>query len=481
MSSLGELLGGVVEDFTGTDPNDPTGEKAAAEEDLEFRREALAQQEAEAERMREFLAGQSDIGIDLALQGGQQGADTLGQFGADALAALGSGQSDVLQALGIARGQGLDALLGGFSGARDDLRSGFGAARGDLGALTDLQRFQSAADGFDAFDVLGQRSNRAGGMLDREGGLFGGFEESPGFKFRQEQGEQAIQRAQAARGGRLGGAALKELVGFNQDLASQEFDKFAGRRQGELAGASGADASLLAALSNQAGRSDSANASRMNAQLGLAGRGFDAQSQLANLSSQEGQLLSNLSQAQGQTVSALESMFGTQGANALQDFATQTAGTNMQLGSGIGNFLSSAGSNAGNIAIGTAGTSGGLSQQLMNAFGQFGQAGGAQAGISNANKDNAATFMTMMAMFSDRRLKEDIQPASGPFGEIGLQEYTWTWNDEAKRLGMSGTGRGVMADEVAGVYPQAVVKDASGYLMVDYGLLDSIAEERGRE
>lgn len=70
-----------------------------------------------------------------------------------------------------------------------------------------------------------------GGMLQT--GLQGGellrnfgmqdFEADPGYAFRQQQGQQAIERGAAARGGLLSGAALKGAQRFGQDLASQEY------------------------------------------------------------------------------------------------------------------------------------------------------------------------------------------------------------------------------------------------------------------
>lgn len=45
----------------------------------------------------------------------------------------------------------------------------------------------------------------------------------PGYQFRQQQGEQAINRAAAAAGSFGGGRNLQDLAGFSQGLASQEY------------------------------------------------------------------------------------------------------------------------------------------------------------------------------------------------------------------------------------------------------------------
>jgi hypothetical protein len=64
-------------------------------------------------------------------------------------------------------------------------------------------------------------------------------------------------------------------------------------------------------------------------------------------------------------------------------------------------------------------------------------------------------------MFSDRRLKSNIvRIGTHPLG-IGVYEYDI----------FGGRQRGVMADEVEAVMPEAVSTHESGYKMVNYGLL----------
>lgn len=55
--------------------------------------------------------------------------------------------------------------------------------------------------------------------------------EDPGYAFRLQQGDQAIQNGAAAGSGALSGAALKDLIGFNQDSASQEYNNSFNRYQ----------------------------------------------------------------------------------------------------------------------------------------------------------------------------------------------------------------------------------------------------------
>jgi hypothetical protein len=62
----------------------------------------------------------------------------------------------------------------------------------------------------------------------------GDFQADPGYQFRQDQGQQALERSAAARGGLMSGGAMKDMAKFSQGLASQEyqsaFDRFQSNR-----------------------------------------------------------------------------------------------------------------------------------------------------------------------------------------------------------------------------------------------------------
>lgn len=64
------------------------------------------------------------------------------------------------------------------------------------------------------------------------------FQQDPGYQFRMDQGQQALERSAAARGGLLSGAALKDTARFSQGLASQDyqaaFDRFQTNRSNKL-------------------------------------------------------------------------------------------------------------------------------------------------------------------------------------------------------------------------------------------------------
>lgn len=55
--------------------------------------------------------------------------------------------------------------------------------------------------------------------------------QDPGYWFRLQQGKQAVMNGAAAGSGALSGAALKDLIGYNQDSASQEYGNAFNRYQ----------------------------------------------------------------------------------------------------------------------------------------------------------------------------------------------------------------------------------------------------------
>ncbi len=58
------------------------------------------------------------------------------------------------------------------------------------------------------------------------------WQTSPGYEFRREEGQKAIERSASARSGLTSGAQLKAIERYGQDTASLEFDKILGRLSG---------------------------------------------------------------------------------------------------------------------------------------------------------------------------------------------------------------------------------------------------------
>lgn len=119
-----------------------------------------------------------------------------------------------------------------------------------------LQPFQSA--GLNALSRI-QAGISPGGEFVRPFTM-DQFQADPGYAFRLSEGQKALERSAAARGGLISGSALKAATRFGQDMGSQEFQNAFARAQIERANALnpllamyGTGAETAAALSGAAG------------------------------------------------------------------------------------------------------------------------------------------------------------------------------------------------------------------------------------
>lgn len=98
------------------------------------------------------------------------------------------------------------------------------------------------------FNPFVQAGQQAAGSLT--GGLEA-FINDPGMRFRLEEGQKALERSAAARGGLVGGRTLKDVARFSQGLASEEFGNAFNRAlatAGLGLGAAGTQAGLTRAV-----------------------------------------------------------------------------------------------------------------------------------------------------------------------------------------------------------------------------------------
>ena len=65
------------------------------------------------------------------------------------------------------------------------------------------------------------------------------FKAGEGYGFRRDQGEQSIMRSAGRSRSPYGSAATKSLMNFNQDLASEEYGNWYGRKAGLAGGMAG--------------------------------------------------------------------------------------------------------------------------------------------------------------------------------------------------------------------------------------------------
>jgi len=170
------------------------------------------------------------------------------------------------------------------------------------------------------YDVGTAASNRLGEMLGVSGNAsapgYGSFmkpfstedyQADPGYAFRLSEGTKALERSAAARGGLLSGGTLRETQRYGQGLASQEYQ-------------------------NAYNRYVNQNLQRYNMLAQQQGRGYEAGTDLSNLSSNYGANLANLTLGSGNV--RAESVLGQR--------AGYTSAVNSLI-SGAGNYMSGGG------------------------------------------------------------------------------------------------------------------------------------------
>ena len=95
--------------------------------------------------------------------------------------------------------------------------------------------------------------------------------------------------------------------------------------------------------------------------------------------------------------------------------------------------------------------------QSLNAAGIL-----ANAGQTSTRKDKSSNG-ALTSLFSDRRLKQDIERIG--VADNGLPIYRYTYKRDPHGV----VHIGFMADEVEALHPDAVTEDLTGIKMVDYG------------
>lgn len=95
------------------------------------------------------------------------------------------------------------------------------------------------------------------------------FQQDPGYAFRLSEGQKALERSAAARGGLLSGATGKALTRFGQDMGSQEYQNAFNRYQAERA-ARLAPLQSLAGVGQTTAQQIAGQAGQMGANVGEA-------------------------------------------------------------------------------------------------------------------------------------------------------------------------------------------------------------------
>ena len=177
-------------------------------------------------------------------------------------AAAGSFFPGVGTALGGALGGVVDEVTGG--GASGAARDAANAANAGVQSSIDLQRrmyeegvarqqpfYQAGVNALPEYvSGIGQGGELVRGFTQAD------YQADPGYAFRLSEGQKALDRSAAARGGLISGSALKAAQRYGQDMASQEFgnayNRFRdtqGLRRNALAGVTGFAPTAAGAMS----------------------------------------------------------------------------------------------------------------------------------------------------------------------------------------------------------------------------------------
>jgi hypothetical protein len=144
----------------------------------------------------------------------------------------------------------------------------------------------------------------------------------PVFQFRQAEGQRAINRAQAARGNFLSGAALEEISDFNQQLTADETDRYFNR--------------LLQAKTTEFGLESQAAVTALNAELGVNQQDISNMMGLAQLGLNAAQGQAQVGMQGNQVNAGLRSEAGQAIANTEMAKANAEAGIYKGIGNTIG-------------------------------------------------------------------------------------------------------------------------------------------------
>lgn len=197
---------------------------------------------------------------------------------------------------------------------------------------------------------------------------------------------------------------------------------------------------------------------------------------IGNLRLQAAQALPGLLSADQSRIGTLQDLGAMQQAPAqaaIDAERARVAEQNVLDQNRINALLGASGMGQGMFGTTTTQTGGGPST-LSNAL------GGALTGATLANTlaipaltpATGATIGTLLAAFSDTRLKEDVELLGKH--PNGLNVYRWKWNETARKNRFETyPTEGFMAQEAQKLYPEHVYRHPTGYLMLDYAALNN--------
>lgn len=383
----------------------------ASDEQTKAANEALRLQIEEQQRAEGQRTTASREAQGLLQNQGLAGIDYLKDYNNQALGAIDQSTQGGLAALYGGQAQAENAMRGQTGSALGYLDQGYNSATGAIGAgaaqgTRDLLGSQRGAERAINQGLQGTLGELGQGLADsRLTGLYSSnYTPSADYGFRQQQGEQAINRANAARGGRSGGAALKQLSDFNQGLASEDYGTWANRNQ---AIASGIDNQQMSAANQAAsalsGAGNSIAGGRQNTASQLAGLNTNAGSQLSNLASSRGTQAADIQSSLGSGLAGMATNTAGNASNIYGQAAGQKASLLGSTGANLSNLYASNASGQANLLTGQAAGNAQLTQAMLPNYEvptQYaGQGLAAQGQALNQSGSNAA----LMALLYGKR------------------------------------------------------------------------------
>ena len=216
----------------------------------------------------------------------------------------------------------------GASASRSAAKTQAGAA--NRAADLQQQQFERQVELQAPFREAGLRAlNKLEGAADYTPFSMNAFQADPGYAFRLSEGQKALERSAAARGGLMSGATGKALTRFGQDFGSQEYTNAFNRYQAE-------------------------REARLNPLQSLAGVGQTASNRLRDTAGTFGRSVGGMYMDQGSNT-----------ANALLAAQQARSSSYGQLGSALGKYLGGAG------GFGPAGFGGGGQMDELRGYGVF--------------------------------------------------------------------------------------------------------------
>jgi hypothetical protein len=302
------------------------------------------------------------------------------------------------------------------------------------------------------------------------------MEADPGYAFRLEEGQKAIDRSAAAKGGLQSGAALKAAAEYGQSMGSQEyqnaynrfmttqnaqaqnygnaFNRFQTERNNTLAPLQNLQTVGEAAAAQQ---SASAGALSSGSSGALQNYGANTSNAYGAAGAAQGQTAANLgtgsSTAYGNYGAGLSNIYGASNQNRTSAYGTNSA-----------NQIASITGAANALASGQVGSANAYSQGISSAI-----SGG--VGAYNAYNQNQllTNYLSKLPTGSDAIIKENIRQVG--VLDNGLNVYEYEYKAPYKDTWGHGQQIGVMAHEVEQIIPEAVSVHPDGYKMVNYSMI----------